>query len=67
MLHHSNPLFPMSILFSSMGAAISDFGSGRTERSPDCVINGRQYRIEGTYNSRDFFPNLNGSEFSNWR
>lgn len=67
LFRHIKPFHSNSHSYSPMGATISDFGSGRARRSPDCVINGFEYRIDGTYYSRTFSPFLNCSEFGNWR
>ena len=53
LFRHIKPFHSNSHSYSPMGATISDFGSGRARRSPDCVINGFEYRIDGTYYSRN--------------
>ena len=50
-----------------MGATLSEYVSGKAEKSPDCVIGGYQYRIDGTFFSAIFAVLVTVSEFDYWR
>ena len=50
-----------------MGSTLSEYVNGKSEKSPDCVIGGYQYRIDGTFFSAILDVLVTSSELDYWR